>query len=153
MVFTQAQALVPQHLPCSPDSEQDSANPLNRVIERAFRALPLRERSVLRLLYHRGASQGELAGAMGISRMDLRRIVRRAMARATDPMQIALLAAWRRLSPEEQRLAYLHRFLGLSLREIARHALVEGPRGDGPASPTTLRRMMRRIMRKVRPDR
>jgi len=107
----------------------------------------------LRLLYHRGASQGELAGAMGISRMDLRRIVRRAMARATDPMQIALLAAWRRLTPEEQRLAYLHRFLGLSLREIARHALVEGPQGDGPASPTTLRRMMRRIMRKVRPDR
>jgi hypothetical protein len=90
---------------------------------------------------------------MGISRQDLRGIVRRAMARATDPMQVALLAAWRRLTPDQRRLAYLHRFLGLSLREIARHELIEGPRCDGPASPSTLRRMMRRIQHKVRPGR
>jgi len=86
---------------------------------------------------------------MGISREDLRRIIRRAMARATDPMQLVLLALWRRLTPDEQRLTYLHRFLGLSLREIARRGLIEGRRGDGPASPSALRRTMRRIRRKV----
>jgi DNA-binding transcriptional regulator LsrR (DeoR family) len=106
------------------------------------------------LLHHRGATQSEVAGALGISRAALRRIIQRAVALARDPLQIGIVAIWDRLSPEDQRLAYLHRILGLSLREIARHGLVESPvrdgRSGGAACVNTLRSRMRRIEARVR---
>jgi len=126
----------------------------DRAIWRVLQALPLRERCLLRLLYRRGATQSEVAGALGISRYALRRILRRVVARARDPLQNAIVTQWDRLTPGEQRLAYLHRILGLSLREIARHGLVESPvrdgRSDGAACVNTLRARMRRIEARVR---
>jgi DNA-binding CsgD family transcriptional regulator len=106
-----------------------------------LRLLPPKQRAVLRLLYLRGASQAELAAALGISRGALRRLVRRAISRATDPDNLAALRSWRRLTADEQRLVHLHGFFGISLREIARKGLVGGPAAPGaaavpaPASP------------------
>jgi len=124
---------------------------LGRVERAAMESLSVRERNLLRLVYRRGASHGEVAGVLGVSRRAVRRMVRQALARATDPMHLALLRSWRRLTPSEQRLAYLHRILGLSLREIARLGLVDGPaedgRSEGPACLNTLRAWMRRIER------
>ena len=115
--------------------------------------MPLRERSLLRLLYYRGASHRELAGALGISRPALRRMLNRILARATDPLLAATVSAWDRLAPAERRLAYLHRVLGLALRDIARQGLVPGReiggRPAGAARLTTMRRQMRAIDRKV----
>jgi DNA-directed RNA polymerase specialized sigma24 family protein len=126
----------------------------DRAIWRVLQTLPLRDRCLLRLLYRRGATQSELAGALGISRYALRRILRRVVARARDPLQNAIVTQWDRLTPWEQRLAYLHRILGLSLREIARHGLVESPtrdgRSGGAACVNTLRARMRRIEARVR---
>ena len=137
-----------------PGNKQAIERLLGRSIWRTFRALPLRDRSILRLLYYRGASQGELAGALGISRESLRRTVHRILARASDPMTLALIAAWTDLDPAEQRLAYLHRILGVSLREIVRYGLVPGPEGDGRSNGTacmnTLRKKLRAIDRKIR---
>jgi DNA-directed RNA polymerase specialized sigma24 family protein len=126
----------------------------DRAIWRTLQAFPLRERCLLRLLYRRGATQSEVAGALGISRAALRRILRRVVVRARDPLQNAIVAQWDRLTPGEQRLAYLHRILGLSLREIARHGLVESPARDGRSGGAvcvnTLRARMRRIEARVR---
>ena len=137
-----------------PGNKQALERLLGRSIWRTFRALPLRDRSILRLLYYRGASQGELAGALGISRKSLRRTLHRILARASDPMTLALLAAWNDLDPAEQRLAYLHRILGMSLREIVRYGLVPGPEGDGRSNGTacmnTVRKKLRAIDRKIR---
>jgi len=153
MPLTIAKTATRRHLPGLTNSEQDPENPLRRVIRRAFRALPLRERCVLRLVYDLGASQRQLAGAMGVSHRDVRRMVHRARARATDPVQAALVAAWRRLTPQQRRLAYLHRFLNLSLRQIARHGMARNCRGEVITTLSTLRREMRRIMRKAGLDR
>ena len=119
-----------------------------------FRFLPLKERSLLRLLYCRGATQGELAGALGVSRGAVRRMLRRALLRATDPENLAILRCWRWLADEERRLARLHRFLGISLSEIARNRLIAPAGFNGsppdPASFGQLRGMMRNIQRKAR---
>lgn len=125
--------------------------PLHRGLERLLEGLTLRERSVLRLFHLRGASQRELAGALGMSRAGIRRLLRRAERRAASGNQAALFREWGHLTDEEQRLAYLHRVLGLSLREIARRGLVVMEcRGDvRPPSASTLRRRMRAIERKV----
>jgi len=120
---------------------------------REIRFLPLRERSLLRLLYYRGATQGELAGALGISRGAVRRMLRRAILRATDPQNLAILQSWHRLTDDERRLARLHRFMGISLNKIARQRLIAIPsqngRSDDLASFGQLRGMMRAIQRKA----
>ncbi|MBE3070288.1 MAG: hypothetical protein IMZ66_08635 [Planctomycetes bacterium] len=119
-----------------------------RDLRRAIRLLPLRQRSILRILYLRGASQGELAGALGISRQALRRMLRQALRRATDPTNLALVACWRRLTPYERRLAYLNRFLGLALPKIARLSLVAMP-ADRGRTPWGRRRYLEHTMRTI----
>ena len=80
-------------------------------------------------------------------------MARRAVRRATDPENLAILASWRLLKPEEQHLAYLHRFLGMSLRRIAQLGLVGSApsqeTGGAGATAKTLRAMLRRIRRKA----
>jgi predicted DNA-binding protein (UPF0251 family) len=124
------------------------------VEQAAMESLSVRERNLLRLIYRRGASHKELAGLLGVSRWAVRRMVRQALTRARDPMHLALVRSWRRLTPTDQRLAYLHRILGLSLREISRLGLVAGPAENGrsgrPACLNTLRAWMRRIERGLR---
>ena len=119
-----------------------------RDLRRAIRLLPLRQRSILRILYLRGASQGELAGALGISRQALRRMLRQALRRATDPTSLALVACWRRLTPYERRLACLNRFLGLALPKIARLNLVAVP-ADRGRTPWGRRRYLEHTMRTI----
>jgi DNA-directed RNA polymerase specialized sigma24 family protein len=117
-----------------------------------FLRLPVRERSLLALVYRRGATQREIAGALGISRTALRVMLRRAERKARDPTQAALVRTWRRLTARERRLAYLHLVLGLSLGEIARRRLAAGS-GDGRKtsgeSKNTLARRVREILRKI----
>jgi DNA-binding CsgD family transcriptional regulator len=134
-------------------SEPDLIRSRDAGLAQAFQALPVRERSLLRLVHLRGATQRELAGALGISRTALRVMLRRAERKARDPTQAALVRTWRRLTAWEQRLAYLQMVLGLSLREIARRRLAVGPaggRGMSGESETTLRRRAREIQRKIR---
>jgi len=110
------------------DTKMPGPHLIPRDIRRAWHLLPQRDRLVLALLHRRGASLRELAGLLGVSRATVSRMARRAVRRATDPENLAILASWRLLKPEEQRLAYLHRFLGMSLRRIAQLGLV-GNRG------------------------
>ena len=118
-----------------------------------FLRLPVQERSLLALVYRRGATQREIAGALGISRTALRVMLRRAERKARDPTQAALVRTWRRLTARERRLAYLHLVLGLSLGEISRRRLAPGS-GDGRKtsgeSKNTLGRRVRQIERKIR---
>lgn len=122
--------------------------------ERDLYLLPPRERSLLRLAYYRGATRGELAGALGVSRSTLDRMLRRAHRRATDPENLALARCWRRLTDQEQRLVRLNRFWGMPLRQIARDGLIAMAAADGrPGAPATLgelRGMMRATQRKAR---
>jgi len=114
--------------------------------------LSVQDRSLLRLLYRRGATQRELAGAMGISRAALRRRIRRVRHKVADPVLVGLALTWHRLGPAERRLAYLHHVADLSVAEIARRGLADGsagPNGQGP-SRTTLRRRLRRIEAKAK---
>jgi hypothetical protein len=123
-----------------------------RDLRRVLRLLPTRHRCLIRLLYYRGASQTELAGALGISRPALRRMLRQAVSRATDPRTIAILGCWRRLTPYERRLAYLHRILGVSLARIAALGLVAIPAGRSEsewARARYLRHTMRTIQRRA----
>ena len=126
----------------------------DQVLLRSIRTLPLRDRCLLRLFLDRGASHGELAGVLGISRKRVARTLERLLSVASDPGRIALISVWSRLSPEEQRLAYLHLILEMPLREIARTGLLRRQEPDGSlgavVSRTTLCRLMRRIERKVR---
>ena len=112
----------------------------------------MRERSLLRLVHLRGATQREIAGVLGISRTALRVMLRRAERKARDPTQAALVRTWRRLTERERRLAYLHLVVGLSLGEIARRRLADGS-GDGRRtsgeSKNTLARRVREILRKI----
>lgn len=137
-----------------PASKPGAPSFLRRHLRAALRLLPRRERYLLRLLHVRGATQAELAGALGIDRNALRRILRRAQRRATDPLNLAILGVWHRLTPAEQRLAYLHRFLGMSLRRIAALGLVPASGGvDRPPRPAGfkgLRGILRRVRRKIR---
>lgn len=127
---------------------------IRRDLRRAWRLLPQRDRSLLTLLRQRGASLREVAGLLGVSRITVRRMAGRAVRRATDPENLAILASWQRLKPEEQRLVYLHRFLGMSLRRIARPGLVAtSPSGSGSgaaAGAKSPRAVWRKIRRKVR---
>ena len=122
--------------------------------ERDLYLLPPRERNLLRLAYYRGATRGELAGALGVSRSTLDRMLRRARRRITDPENLALVRCWRRLTDQEQRLVRLNRFWGMSLRQIARDGLIAVATLDGhPGAPATLgelRGMMRATQRKAR---
>jgi len=129
---------------------------IRRDLRRAWRLLPQRDRSLLTLLRCRGASLREVAGLLGVSRITVRRMAGRAVRRATDPENLAILASWQRLKPEERRLVYLHRFLGMSLRRIARLGLAAtspspARRGSGAAAGAkSPRAMWRKIRRKVR---
>ncbi len=124
---------------------------IRRDLGRAWRLLPQRDRSLLTLLRRRGASLREVAGLLGVSSITVRRMAGRAVRRATDPENLAILASWQRLRPEERRLVYLHRFLGMSLRRIARLGLVAtSASGSGPGAPGSPRAMWRKIRRKVR---
>lgn len=138
---------------CLAQEEQDVQRPVGRAVWRAFRMLPLRERSLLKLVYERGATHAELAGALGMSKGSLRRTLSHAIERATDPLHIQIVACWNQLLPREQRLVYLHRVLGIPLRQIARDGLVQNERTDGRTGPSpclaSLRKEMRAIERKV----
>jgi DNA-binding CsgD family transcriptional regulator len=124
--------------------------PRNDLPKLAIRTLPARERALLRLYIDRAASTREMAAALGISRSTVRRWIRRARDRATDPVRMALLKHWQKLSPQDLRLAFYHLVRGLSLRRIARDGLVGEPgvRHRG-ASAASLSRRMRRIRRKI----
>jgi hypothetical protein len=80
-------------------------------------------------------------------------MLRRLISTAADPERLVLIGAWHRLSPEEQRLAYLHVILDVPLPRIARLGLIRKTEADGRPGPaisrTTLARLMRRIRRKV----
>jgi hypothetical protein len=120
-----------------------------------MRLLPLRERSLLRLIYQRGATHAELAGALGMSRRSIRRAIRNALERLADPLLLDIVACWHRLSPSQQRLIYLHRVLGMSLSKIVRDGLMppheqrDGRSAERPCL-CTLRKQWREIDRKVR---
>jgi len=126
----------------------------DQALLRSIGTLPLRDRCLLRLFLDRGASHGELAGVLGVSRKRVARTIERIISVASDPGRIALLGAWDRLSPDEQRLAYLHLVLEVPLREITRLGLMEQRQPDGGLVPvdsrTTLCRLLRKIGRKVR---
>jgi DNA-directed RNA polymerase specialized sigma24 family protein len=138
----------------SPSLIHSERPPSERELQMAMRMLPLKERSLLRLLYQRGASFSELAGVLGVSQTVLRRILRRAMARASDPEVLALLRCWRRLTDDERRLVHLNRVLGISIAEIARQNLIPIRVAGGEASVSTriakLRLMVRCLHRKIR---
>jgi len=129
----------------------------NNLQERGLNLLTLKDRSLLKLLYYRGATQGELAGALGISRCTLRRMLRTARARATNPQNLAILLCWRRLTDEERHLVRLNCFMGVSLRRVAHDRLITMPAEPpacgglyGAATFSQLRRMMRAVQRKAR---
>jgi len=128
--------------------------PTERELRLAMRLLSLKERSLLRLLYYRGASFSELAGVLGVSNTVLRRILRRAIERASNPENLALLRCWRRLTDDERRLVHLHRVLGMSINDIARQNLVPVRVAGGEPTVGTraayLRLMVRSIRRKIR---
>jgi len=134
------------------DGEQHLTAPAEARSAGKFLRLPVQERSLLALVYRRGATQREIAGALGISRTALRVMLRRAERKARDPTQAALVRTWCRLTARERRLAYLHLVLGLSLGEIARRRLAAGS-GDGRKtsgeSKNTLARRVREILRKI----
>ncbi len=67
-------------------------------------------------------------------------------------MTLAILGCWRRLTPYERRLAYLHRILGMSLARIAALDLVAVPAGRSDsewARVRYLRHTMRTIERRA----
>lgn len=138
------------HLRGLADSKTNRPGLVPRNLRRAWRLLPLRDRSLLTLLYVRGASQRELAGFLGINRAALRKMQRRATRKATDPLNLAILAAWRRLTPQERRLVYLHRFLGISLQCIVRLRLVPAVPRTGQPAPAAGMKALRAMLRKVR---
>ena len=120
------------------------------ILDRLILALPLKDRCLLRLLYRRGALWWEVAGAMGISISTLRRRIRQTLRRTEEPAYLAMLQSWERLGVGERRLLYLHRVLGLSLREIVRQGLAASAEGAASASSvTTLRRRVRQIEEKA----
>jgi hypothetical protein len=126
----------------------------DQALLRSIGTLPLRDRCLLRLFLDKGASHGELAGVLGVSRKRVARTLERLLSVASDPGRIALLGAWDRLSWDEQRLAYLHLILEVPLREISRLGLMQRQQADGSLDPvvsrTTLARLLRKIGRKVR---
>ena len=139
----------------SSENDKPPAGPMTRPIqERDLCLLPPRERNLLRLAYYRGATRGELAGALGVSRSTLDRMLRRARRRITDPENLAFVRCWRRLTDQEQRLVRLNRFWGMPFRQIARDGLIAMATHDGrpgaPASHRELRSMMRTTQRKAR---
>jgi hypothetical protein len=105
------------------------------------------------LFLNRGATYGELAGVLGTTRKEAGRVVRRLISAAADPKRLALVSVWPRLTPDEQRLAYLHLILEIPLREISHLGLMETPQPNGrrlAASRSTLNRRLRQIDWKVR---
>jgi len=105
----------------------------SRDLRRLLHLLPPRERYLLQLFYLRGASQRELAGLLGVAPRTVRRTLARARQRILDPLNLAIVAAWPRLDPHEQRLACLHRLMGLPLARIARMGLMPASARGGPA--------------------
>jgi len=109
------------------DSEPRRLGVRKHHLRRLFSMIPLRERSLLRLVHLRGASQRELAGLLGVSPRSVRRTLARARARLRDPVNLALVARWRRLDAAERRLVHLYRLQGIPLRRLARLGLVPAP--------------------------
>jgi hypothetical protein len=104
------------------------------------------------LFLNRGATYGELAGVLGMTRREAGRVLRRLLLAAADPKRLALVSVWPRLTPDEQRLAYLNLILEISLQEISHLGLIETPQADGrriAVSRSTLNRRLRQIARKV----
>jgi hypothetical protein len=67
-------------------------------------------------------------------------------------MTIAIVGCWRRLTPYQRRLAYLHRILGMSLARIAALGFVPIPAGRSEsqwARVRYLRGTMRTIERRA----
>ena len=118
---------------------------------RTFRLLPLKDRCLLRLALNRGATTAELAGLLGTNWISVRRRLERLVKWLGHPAQQQMLAAWPRLDQGQRRLLYLHRVLGLPLREIARQGLMKGQDDKRPAaaSASSLRRMTRHIDRRI----
>lgn len=113
--------------------------------KKAFWLLPKKERCLLRLYYYRSASQGELAGVMGITKGRVRRTLLRARRRASNPRIQIIWKYWPSLPATERRLVRFNWFWGLSLRDIVARGLVESHTGH--ATLGQLRTMMRRIQR------
>ena len=138
---------------CLPPAKLGQGNTSDAAFMRAIVTLPLRDRCLLRLFLNRGASQAELAGILGMSRQRVAKMLQRLISTAADPRRLALVSAWHRLSPQEQRLAYLHVILEVPLPRIARMGLLRRTEADGRPGPivsrTTLTRLMRRIQRKA----
>ena len=126
----------------------------DQALLRSIGTLPLRDRCLLRLFLDKGASHGELAGVLGVSRKRVAKTIGRLISVASDPGRLALLGVWDRLSQDEQRLAYLHLIMDVPLREISRLGLMERRQADGSLDPvvsrTTLGRLLRKIGRTVR---
>jgi hypothetical protein len=105
------------------------------------------------LFLNRGATYGELAGVLGMTRREAGRVLRRLLLAAADPKRLALVSIWPRLTPDEQRLAYLNLILEIPLQEISHLGLIETPQPDGrrlAVSRSTLNRRLRQIDWKVR---
>jgi hypothetical protein len=136
---------------------------VEQATRRIFRALPLKERCMLNLVYHRGATVTEIAGLLGMSRSGLTRILLQSLGRTSDPFYRKMVDGWDGLTLRERRLLYLTQILGLSLRQIAREGLMNSKRparrGYAVASPASqaispdteyaLRQEMREAVRRV----
>ena len=138
---------------CLPLAKLGNGLVTDRAMLRSIGTLPIRDRCLLRLFLNRGASHGELAGILGMTRQGVAKTLRRLISTAADPRRLALVSAWHRFSPHEQRLAYLHLILEMPLHEISRLRLMRRAEADNHAGPavsrTTLARLMRQIQRKV----
>ena len=125
-----------------------------RDLRRLFHLMLPRERNLLKLVHLRGVSQRELAGLLGVCPRTVRRALRKARSRLLDPVNLALIARWKRLEPAEQRLFHLHHLHGVSLPRLARLGLVPAPAGKGrpggTATLSDLRTLDRRLTRRAR---
>jgi RNA polymerase sigma-B factor len=63
------------------DDERFDLVEYETILEPALRALPLRDRLVLRMRFDRDMTQGEIAQALGMSQMHVSRLLRRSLAR------------------------------------------------------------------------
>jgi RNA polymerase sigma-B factor len=62
------------------------------ILEPALRALPLRDRLVLRMRFDRDMTQGEIAQALGMSQMHVSRLLRRSLGRLRQVATARMLA-------------------------------------------------------------
>jgi AraC-like DNA-binding protein len=137
-------------LTCLANIEQAENRTVEQATRRIFRALPFKERCILNLVYHRGATVAEIASLLGMSRSGLTRILLQALGRTSDPSYQNMVDGWDRLTLRQRRLLYLNQILGVSLRQIVRDGLMNC-KGSAlsPDTEYTLRREVREAMRGI----